>query len=72
MLDELIKIDIKTLRSFMAIVECQGVTAAQSCLNVTPSVISGHLTHLEDRLGMTVGARVLSSPKMAQRFTRLA
>jgi DNA-binding transcriptional LysR family regulator len=54
MLDELIKIDIKTLRSFMAIVECQGVTAAQSRLNVTPSVISGHLTHLEDRLGMTL------------------
>ena len=54
MLDELIKIDIKTLRSFMAIVECQGVTAAQSRLNITPSVISGHLTHLEDRLGMTL------------------
>lgn len=56
-LDELIKIDIKTLRSFMAIVECQGVTAAQTRLNVTPSVISGHLTHLEDRLGMTLCQR---------------
>ncbi len=54
MFDELIKIDMKTLRSFMAIVECQGVTAAQSRLNVTPSVISGHLSHLEDRLGMTL------------------
>lgn len=54
MFDELIKIDIKTLRSFVAIVECQGVTAAQSRLNITPSVISGHLSHLEDRLGMTL------------------
>lgn len=57
MLDELIKIDIKTLRSFIAIVESQGVTAAQSRLNLTPSVISGHLTHLEDRLGMTLCLR---------------
>ena len=54
MFDELIKIDVKTLRSFMAIVECQGVTAAQSRLNITPSVISGHLSHLEDRLEMTL------------------
>lgn len=54
MFDELIKIDVKTLRSFMAIVECQGVTAAQSRLNITPSVISGHLAHLEDRLEMTL------------------
>src|SRR5699024_1818050 len=54
MLDELIKIDIKTLRSFLAIEECQGVTAAQSRLNVTPSVITGHLTHFEHRFGMTL------------------
>ncbi|WP_350561041.1 LysR family transcriptional regulator [Psychrobacter sp. CAL346-MNA-CIBAN-0220] len=54
MFDELIKIDVKTLRTFMAIVECQGVTAAQSRLNITLSVISGHLAHLEDRLEMTL------------------
>ncbi|WP_230661533.1 LysR family transcriptional regulator [Psychrobacter sp. I-STPA10] len=52
MLDELMKIDVKTLRSFIAIVECQGVTAAQTRLNLTTSVISGHLAHLEDRLQM--------------------
>ena len=66
MLDELIKIDIKTLRSFMAIVECQGVTAAQSRLNVTPSVISGHLTHLEDRLGMTLCHRGRAGFKLTE------
>lgn len=66
MLDELIKIDIKTLRSFMAIVECQGVTAAQSRLNVTTSVISGHLTHLEDRLGMTLCHRGRAGFKLTE------
>ncbi len=65
-LDELIKIDIKTLRSFMAIVECQGVTAAQSRLNVTTSVISGHLTHLEDRLGMTLCHRGRAGFKLTE------
>ena len=66
MLDELIKIDIKTLRSFIAIVECQGVTAAQSRLNVTTSVISGHLTHLEDRLGMTLCHRGRAGFKLTE------
>ncbi|KKK76094.1 hypothetical protein LCGC14_2867130, partial [marine sediment metagenome] len=65
-LDELIKIDIKTLRSFMAIVECQGVTAGQSRLNVTTSVISGHLTHLEDRLGMTLCHRGRAGFKLTE------
>ena len=65
-LEELIKIDIKTLRSFMAIVECQGVTAAQSRLNVTTSVISGHLTHLEDRLGMTLCHRGRAGFKLTE------
>jgi len=65
-LDELIKIDIKTLRSFMAIVECQGVTAAQSRLSVTTSVISGHLTHLEDRLGMTLCHRGRAGFKLTE------
>lgn len=64
MLDELIKIDIKTLRSFIAIVDCQGVTAAQSRLNLTTSVISGHLAHLEDRLGMTLCQRGRSGFKL--------
>lgn len=57
MFDELTKIDIKTLNSFIAIAECRGVTAAQSRLNLSPSVISGHLSHLEDRLGMTLCQR---------------
>jgi len=65
-LDELIKIDIKTLRSFMAIVECQGVTAAQSRLSVTTSVISCHLTHLEDRLGMKLCHRGRAGFKLTE------
>lgn len=50
----------------MAIVECQGVTAAQSRLNITTSVISGHLTHLEDRLGMTLCHRGRAGFKLTE------
>jgi DNA-binding transcriptional LysR family regulator len=54
MLNQLTKIDIKTINSFIAIVECQGVTAAEDRLNLSASVISGHLSHLEDVLGMVL------------------
>ncbi|WP_131669562.1 LysR family transcriptional regulator [Psychrobacter pygoscelis] len=66
MLNELTKIDIKTLNSFIAIVECQGVTAAEDRLNLSTSVISGHLSHLEDRLGMVLCQRGRSGFKLTE------
>ncbi|WP_066566647.1 LysR family transcriptional regulator [Snodgrassella sp. CFCC 13594] len=50
MLDVLYKMDIKAIRSFIAIVQCRGVTAAQNKLHLSQSVISAHLKHLEDSL----------------------
>lgn len=57
MLTKLQNIDIKAINSFIAIVECKGLSAAQSRLNVSASVVSGHLKHLEDSLGMTLCQR---------------
>lgn len=57
MLEALMKIDIKTLRTFMCIVECQGVTAAQQKLHRSPSVISGHLKYLEQTLDLVLCER---------------
>lgn len=57
MLKKLQHIDIKSIYSFIAIVECKGLSAAQSRLNVTASVVSGHLKHMEDSLGMTLCRR---------------
>lgn len=57
MLHTLIKHDLKALQAFVAIVECQGVTAAQDRLNMSQSAISTHLAHLEETLGVTLCRR---------------
>lgn len=57
MLHTLIKHDLKALQAFVAIVECQGVTAAQDRLNMSQSAISTHLAHLEESLGVTLCRR---------------
>lgn len=57
MFRSLLKQDIKSLRVFMFVAECQGVTAAQSRLNMSQSSISMHLIHLETRLGFTLCKR---------------
>lgn len=54
MWDDLLKQDIKAIRSFMAIVECKGLSAAQARLHLSQSVISTHLKHLEDTLGVVL------------------
>lgn len=41
----------------MAVVECQGVSAAQPQLNMSQSAISTHLSHLETLLGLTLCKR---------------
>lgn len=57
MLHTLIKHDLKALQAFVAIVECQGVTAAQKRLNMSQSAISMHLAHLEESLGVILCRR---------------
>jgi DNA-binding transcriptional LysR family regulator len=57
MLHTLIKHDLKALQAFVAIVECQGVSAAQARLNMSQSAISTHLAHLEESLGVSLCRR---------------
>lgn len=53
----LIKHDLKALQAFVAIVECQGVSAAQERLHMSQSAISNHLSHLEESLGVSLCKR---------------
>lgn len=57
MLHTLIKHDLKALQAFVAIVECNGVSAAQERLNMSQSAISTHLAHLEESLGVSLCRR---------------
>lgn len=57
MFRSLLKQDIKSLRVFMLVADCQGVSAAQSRLNMSQSSISTHLSHLEARLGFVLCKR---------------
>lgn len=57
MFRSLLKQDIKSLRVFMLVADCQGITAAQSRLNMSQSSISTHLSHLEARLGFVLCKR---------------
>lgn len=57
MFRSLLKQDIKALQTFMAVVECQGITAAQARLNLSQPVISTHLAHLESELDLVLCQR---------------
>ena len=50
-------VDLKLLRVFVAIVECGGLSAAESRLNIGRSTISSHLSDLEVRLGIKLCKR---------------
>lgn len=50
-------LDLKSLRIFVAVVECQGYAGAQVVLRVGQSTISECMTGLETRLGMTLCIR---------------
>ena len=43
-------VDLRLLRVFMTIVQCNGFTAAQASLGMSQATISTHMRHLEDRL----------------------
>ncbi len=50
-------VDLRLLRIFVAIVECGGLSAAESRLNIGRSTISSHLSDLEVRLGVKLCKR---------------
>lgn len=50
-------VDLRLLRIFVTIVECGGLSAAESRLNIGRSTISTHLSDLEIRLGLTLCKR---------------
>ena len=50
-------VDLRLLRIFVAIVECGGLAAAESRLNIGRSTISSHLSDLEVRLGLKLCKR---------------
>jgi DNA-binding transcriptional LysR family regulator len=50
-------VDLRLLRIFVAIVECGGLSAAESRLNIGRSSISAHLSDLEVRLGVILCKR---------------
>ena len=50
-------VDLRLLRIFVAIVECGGLSAAESRLNIGRSTISAHLSDLEIRLGIKLCKR---------------
>ena len=50
-------INLRLLRVFQAVVETEGVSAAEERLNIRRSMISIHLTDLESRLGMILCVR---------------
>lgn len=57
MLTNLSDIDLKLLRVFVAVAEAQGISAAQSLLQMNQSSISTHLATLETRLGFRLCQR---------------
>lgn len=57
-------VDLRLLRIFATIVECGGLSAAESRLHIGRSTISTHLSDLEIRLGVTLCKRGRSGFKL--------
>ncbi|WP_213878841.1 LysR family transcriptional regulator [Pseudomonas sp. dw_358] len=57
MLGNFSDLDLRLVRTFLAVVDAQGLTAAQSKLNVSQSAISLQLSTLETRLGFRLCER---------------
>lgn len=49
--------DLKLLRVFRSVVDCEGFVGAQALLGVSQSTISGHIKALEERLGFRLCRR---------------
>ncbi|WP_282605304.1 LysR family transcriptional regulator [Pelagibius sp. Alg239-R121] len=50
-------LDLKLLRVFRTVAECEGFVGAQAVLNISQSTISGHIKTLEERLGFSLCRR---------------
>ena len=59
-------VDLRLLRIFVAIVECGGLAAAESRLNIGRSTISSHLSDLEIRLGVKLCKRGRSGFELSE------
>ena len=46
-----LRLDVESLRTFRAVVDCGSVTQAASQLNLTQSAVSWKMKRLEERLG---------------------
>ena len=54
LLSSLGDVDIRLLRVFVTVCECNGIAASELELNIGKSTISKHISDLEDRLGLTL------------------
>ena len=58
--------DIKQLRTFVAIVDCQGFSSAANKLNISQATTSTHLSQLESELGVQLILRSTQSIEVTQ------
>ncbi|MCG3099855.1 LysR family transcriptional regulator [Enterobacter sp. DRP3] len=65
-MNQLHNIDLKLLRIFMTIVNCNGFSAAQAALNISQSTISEQMTSLETRLGVKLCERGRSGFRLTE------
>ncbi|MFL9992580.1 LysR family transcriptional regulator [Paraburkholderia sediminicola] len=72
MLSNLTDFDLRLIRVFLAVADAQGVTAAQSVLNVGQSTISSQLATLETRLGFRLCERGRGGFSLTSKGERLA
>lgn len=71
MLSQLNYQDIKALQVFLVVVDCQGVSAAQSSLNMAQSAISLHLKYIEDKFGFILCQRGRSGFALTEEGVRV-
>src|SRR5947209_7309346 len=69
MLPELLDLDLRLIRIFLALVDAGGVSAAQPTLNMSQSTISTHLATLEARLGFRLCERGRSGFRLTPKGT---
>ncbi|MFL9932878.1 LysR family transcriptional regulator [Paraburkholderia sp. RL18-103-BIB-C] len=72
MISNVSDLDLRLIRTFLAVVDARGVTAAQVTLNVSQPAISSQLTTLETRLGFRLCERGRSGFSLTGRGERFA
>jgi DNA-binding transcriptional LysR family regulator len=72
MISNVSDLDLRLIRTFLAVVDARGVTAAQVTLNVSQPAISSQLATLETRLGFRLCERGRSGFSLTGRGERFA